>query len=104
MDTTVSELTTLLSAQLLAGKPETRITGFASLADAQPGDLSFFSDPRYKQLLEKTKAAALLVPEGWSDCPPNIACLSVPNPSESFGKVVHKFGFHHAPFQAGIHP
>jgi UDP-3-O-[3-hydroxymyristoyl] glucosamine N-acyltransferase len=36
------------------------ITGIASLAEACPGQISFYADPRFKELLQSTKASAIL--------------------------------------------
>ena len=36
------------------------ITGIASLAEACPGQISFYADPRFKDLLQSTKASAIL--------------------------------------------
>lgn len=104
MNIALSELAELLGGQLLSGNPETRITGFASLKEAQPGDLSFFYDARYRERLAATKATAVLVPSGWDAASEKAACIAVEDPSRSFEKVVDVYGFHAAPFEAGIHP
>jgi UDP-3-O-[3-hydroxymyristoyl] glucosamine N-acyltransferase len=39
------------------------ITGINSLAEACPGQISFFADPRYKEGLRSTKASALFIEE-----------------------------------------
>lgn len=104
MNIALSELTELLGGRLLSGAPETRITGFASLKEAQEGDLSFFYDVRYRDRLASTKATAVLVPLGLGNPPANVACIEVAEPSRSFEKVVDEYGYHAAPFQAGIHP
>lgn len=104
MKIALSELAELLGGQLLTGSPETIITGFASLKEAQPGDLSFFYDSRYRDRLAATRASAVLVPPGWETYPDNVACIAVADPSRSFEKVVDTYGFHAAAFEAGIHP
>ena len=43
------------------GDDQVVITGIASLRDASKGDVSFFADRRYKDVVETTKADALLV-------------------------------------------
>jgi len=102
--TTVSELVDLLPARLVAGKSATRICGFAALAEAKDGDLSFFSNPRYRESFADTKASAVLVPHGWDIFPTNVSCLAVENPSEAFGRLVDEFGSKETTFQPGIHP
>jgi UDP-3-O-[3-hydroxymyristoyl] glucosamine N-acyltransferase len=39
------------------------ITGIASLAEALHGQISFFADPRFKELLKTTQASAILIAE-----------------------------------------
>jgi UDP-3-O-[3-hydroxymyristoyl] glucosamine N-acyltransferase len=104
MNIALAELAELLGGRLLNGSPETIITGFASLKEARPGDLSFFYDARYRDRLMESKATAVLVPPGLENCPPSVACIEVADPSRSFEKVVDVYGFHAAPFKAGIHP
>lgn len=103
MNILVSDLANLLSARILTGGPDAMITGFASLKEALPGDLSFFSDSRYQQRLQDTRATAVLVPSDWSLFPPDVACLAVADPSASFEIVVDTYGFHATAFQSGIH-
>ena len=38
----VADLTRLLSGSLLAGSPDTPVSGVASLAEAEEGDIAFF--------------------------------------------------------------
>ena len=102
--TNVSDLMERVSARLVAGEKTTRISGFASLGDAQAGDLSFFYDPRYRQSLADTKASAVLVPMEWNVFPPDVACLAVANPSEAFCALVDAFAPESDPFEPGIHP
>lgn len=104
MNIALAELAELLGGQLLTGSPETRITGFASLKEASPGDLSFFYDVRYRDRLAATRATAVLVPQGLESLPEKVACIAVEDPSRSFEKVVDTYGFHAAAFEAGIHP
>lgn len=104
MKITVANLLDLLSAKLLSGSPQTDILGFASLAEAIPGDLSFLSDGRYKAQLEQTKASAILVPHGTTEFPANIACIGVDQPSVAFEIVTEAFGLQPHLFTPSIHP
>jgi UDP-3-O-[3-hydroxymyristoyl] glucosamine N-acyltransferase len=80
------------------------ITSFASLKEAQPGDLSFFSDPRYEAQLLATKAFAVLVRKDCTQFPVEAACIGVDDPSRSFELIVDKYGVQPVPFTPGIHP
>lgn len=104
MHITLAELTQLLDGTLVAGAPAFAVTGFASLKEARPGDLSFFYDTRYRERLEKTLASAVLVPRDGTLPPDGVAAIAVDDPSRAFEKVVDTYGFHPAPFEPGIHP
>ncbi len=103
MHTTLDELAELLEGELVAGDPATVVTGFASLLEALPGDLSFFHDTRYRDQLKATKASALLAPQGFDGLPEGVACIEVEQPSGAFEKVVDRFGYHCQPFTPGVH-
>ncbi|MBN1106569.1 MAG: UDP-3-O-(3-hydroxymyristoyl)glucosamine N-acyltransferase, partial [Deltaproteobacteria bacterium] len=65
------------------------ITGISSLADASPGDISFYADPRYKDSLKGTKASALLVSRK-TDLYPGAQIL-VKNPALAYARVAALF-------------
>ena len=98
-----NELATILGGEVVAGDGESAVSGFASLDEALPGDLSFFYDARYRDLLKQTKASVVLVPPGFDDFPAGVVCIRVDKPSEAFETVVERYGFHATPFQAGVH-
>ncbi|WP_395737831.1 UDP-3-O-(3-hydroxymyristoyl)glucosamine N-acyltransferase [Prosthecobacter sp.] len=104
MKISLSDLALLVGGTVLCGDPLAQITGFASLKEALPGDLSFFHDSRYGERLARTRASAVLVPLGWTDLPPNASCISVSDPSRSFEQIVETYGFQPAPFTPGVHP
>ena len=104
LNISVLDLLTLVSGDLLSGRPEVRITSFASLKEAQRGDLSFFSDPRYEAQLKTTKAFAVLVPLDCTQFPVDVACIGVADPSRAFEVIVEKYGVQPLPFSAGVHP
>jgi UDP-3-O-[3-hydroxymyristoyl] glucosamine N-acyltransferase len=104
MKIALTELATLVGGTLKNGDPTLEITGFSSLKEAVPGDLSFFHDTRYNERLLKTKASAVLVPADFTDLPPQAAYIAVADPSRSFELIVETYGFQPAPFEAGVHP
>src|SRR5436853_7128003 len=61
MTLTLQELATTSGGELI-GDPSLQITGAASLAEATPGEISFFGNPKYIHLLRKTRASAVFVP------------------------------------------
>jgi len=104
MKIALNELATFVGGTLKNGDPTLEITGFASLNEAVPGDLSFFYDTRYNDRLLKTKASAVLVPADHAEPSPQAAYIVVADPSKSFELIVETYGFQPAPFEAGVHP
>ena len=104
MKIALKELATFVGGTLKNGDPTLEITGFASLNEAVPGDLSFFYDTRYNDRLLKTKASAVLVPADHAELSPQAAYIVVSDPSKSFELIVETYGFQPAPFEVGVHP
>ncbi len=103
MELALIELRDLLKAELLADANPV-IRGFASLKEADAGDLSFFGNLRYLADLRATRASAVLVPRGFQEKLTNTAMLAVDNPSAAFAEVVKRFTPPPRPFVPGIHP
>jgi UDP-3-O-[3-hydroxymyristoyl] glucosamine N-acyltransferase len=87
----------------VVGDSSLQITGAASLGEAVPGEISFYSDPRYGTLLRKTRASAVFVP---SDFAESIATaqIRVANPIKVFEQIVLKFAPKPIKISPGIHP
>src|SRR6266571_9258682 len=101
MTFTLQELATMSGGELV-GNPALKITGAASLAEAVPGEITFFSDPRYGPLLYKTRASAMFVPLNFADNI-SVAQIRVSNPAKAFEQVVLKFAPKPITFAPGIH-
>jgi UDP-3-O-[3-hydroxymyristoyl] glucosamine N-acyltransferase len=93
----------IMSGGELIGEPEQNITGAASLAEAIPGEVSFFGNPKYIGQLRKTRASAVFVPPDFSE---QIAAaqIRVTNPAKAFEQVVMKLAPQPIAFAPGIHP
>jgi UDP-3-O-[3-hydroxymyristoyl] glucosamine N-acyltransferase len=102
MSFTVKELTTLSGGELV-GDPTLKITGAASLGEATPGEISFFTDRKYIGPLRKTRASAIFVPPDFSE-PVNAAQIRVSNPTKAFEQVLLKFAPKRITFAPGVHP
>ena len=87
----------------LVGDPSLRITGAASLAEATPGEVSFFANPKYIGLLRQTRASAVFVPADFAESI-TPAQIRVSNPTKAFEQVVLKFAPKPIQFVPGIHP
>ena len=86
----------------LVGDPSLRITGAASLAEATPGEISFFANAKYIGLLRKTRASAVFVPPHFADTL-DAAQIRVSNPTKAFEQVVLKFAPKPITFVPGVH-
>jgi UDP-3-O-[3-hydroxymyristoyl] glucosamine N-acyltransferase len=97
---TLSELARRLGCRL-EGDEALEVHRVAGLADAGPGDLTFFVNPRYHAALARTRATAVILGE---DAPPApCAMLRSPHPYLTFAAALELFAPRprHAP---GVHP
>lgn len=96
----VEELARLLGCRF-EGDGTKRITGVAGLEDAGAGDLVFLAAPKFRHLLEKSRAGAAIIP-------PDEAFRGTPvifseNPQRTFISAVELFFQPYRP-EPGIHP
>jgi UDP-3-O-[3-hydroxymyristoyl] glucosamine N-acyltransferase len=99
---TLQELATMSGGEL-AGDPALKITGAASLAEATPGEISFFANRKYIGILRKTRASAIFVPPDFAESI-SAAQIRVSNPAKAFEQVVLKLAPKPITFAPGIHP
>ena len=102
MTFTLKELATMSAGELI-GDPAQEITGAASLAEAIPGEVSFFGNPKYIVQLRKTRASAVFVPLNFSE-QIDAAQIRVANPAKAFEQVVMKLAPKPIAFAPGVHP
>ncbi len=99
----LGEIAALLGTSISPDCVGLEITGVASVGDALPGEITFFSHPKYLATARTTGASAILVPADFSeDLPPVV--LRVENPSAAFTAIVAKFAPPPRAIEAGIHP
>lgn len=82
----------------IVGDDRVIIAGIASLDDAGPGQIAFFADPRYKEVLKKTKASAILIAEPSEEF--QGSQVIVRNPALAYARVASLFA--PAPRTVGI--
>src|ERR1044071_601959 len=99
---TVKELAALSGGELV-GDPTLKITGAASLSEAEQGNVSFFTDRKYIGLLRKTRASAIFVPPDFAE-PISATQIRVSSPAKAFEEVLLKFAPEPITFPPGIHP
>ena len=97
------DLAAAVGAQVAPDAGEIEILGVASLADANPGDLSFFGNPKYIGALRKSRASAILVPEALDE-PLETIALKVADPAAAFAQILPLFRPTPIQHPAGIHP
>lgn len=85
----------------LEGDPDLDIRGVASLDDARPGELTFFTNPKYAASLRATRASAVILGENAERAP--CAMLRARHPYLAFARAVELFADTWAP-RVGVHP
>jgi UDP-3-O-[3-hydroxymyristoyl] glucosamine N-acyltransferase len=85
----------------LEGDPDIEIRGVAGIDDAEPGQLTFFTNPRYAASLRTTRASAVILGEKAEAGP--CAMLRAPHPYLAFARAVELFADTWRP-PAGVHP
>ncbi|GMR14523.1 MAG: UDP-3-O-(3-hydroxymyristoyl)glucosamine N-acyltransferase [Gammaproteobacteria bacterium] len=84
------------------GNGETMIEGVGTLSEATGSQLSFLSNPTYRDQLATTRAAAVLVSASDAEyCPVNV--LIADDPYVSYAKIATRFD-PKQPLNPGIHP
>ena len=101
-----AELASLLAARSTRGETSATIRNIAALKDAQPGDLSFLGNPKYKPEVASTRASVVLLPADFEGEPPaNQLWLLVDNPSAALATLCARLEASLWPRPpAGIHP
>ncbi|HEX3000180.1 MAG TPA: UDP-3-O-(3-hydroxymyristoyl)glucosamine N-acyltransferase [Armatimonadota bacterium] len=88
MTKTLGEIAAVLGG-VLEGDAETLVGGVAGFEDASAGDILFIENQRYAERAAKTKAAAVITPEGVSV--PGKPVVHVPEPRAAFVQVLELF-------------
>lgn len=84
----VADIAVITGAQRTAGATTRAIVDIASLESAQPGDLSFLGNAKYKPQVAASRASVLLLPPDYAGEPaPDQVFLFVDNPSAALAKV-----------------
>lgn len=103
MNIALSSIAQLLQGKLILGDPDLKITGFNSIQEAEPGDITFLGNARYVPALKKSRASAVLVGEQYQDVPEGMAAIRVTNPTLEFSRIIEKFAPSRQVFGLGVH-
>lgn len=85
----------------LKGDPDDEITAVASLANAEPGALTFLANRQYRDALGGTRATAVLLAEDDAQACP-VACLITPTPYPTFARIAQLL-HPEPPVEPGVH-
>ncbi len=99
----LSELAGRVNARFAPEAGDIEISHVASLADANPGDISFFGNPKYINALRKTRATAVFLPDSFTEEIPAHG-LFVSNPAAAFAEILPLFTPQPIVREPGIHP
>jgi UDP-3-O-[3-hydroxymyristoyl] glucosamine N-acyltransferase len=100
---TVQELAALLGGQSISGDCAIQVVkGATSIAEAAPGDVTFFGNPKYLQALKGCRATAALVPMDFAEEIAPVA-IRVENPSLAFAQLLEKFAPPTLEWAPGVH-
>ncbi|HEY5037218.1 MAG TPA: LpxD N-terminal domain-containing protein, partial [Chthoniobacterales bacterium] len=102
MKFTLPELAEMCGGEI-AGDSSLTITGAASLAEAEPGEITFYGNPRYLTAFRKTRASAAFVPQDFEEQIVD-AQIRVTDPAKAFERLVLRVAPKAVVFPAGVHP
>ena len=101
-----ADIAAITGAQRIAGATSLTITDIASLEAAQPGDLSFLGNAKYKSQVAGSRASALLLPLDYTGEPgADQVFIFVENPSVALARVCSRIEQSLWPkLPPGVHP
>jgi len=97
----LAEIAAAIHARLDNASPDTEITGVAGIEHAQPGELTFLSNPKYAAAAKTTRASAVIVEENFPAI--STGMLRIKNPYFAWAKAVALF-YQPPRYAPGIHP
>jgi UDP-3-O-[3-hydroxymyristoyl] glucosamine N-acyltransferase len=102
----LSEIATIVGAVEVRGATTRAIVSIASLDTAQPGDLSFLGNPKYKTQVAETKASVVLLPRDYVGGPSaDQAFIFLDKPSIGLARLCARIEQSLWPKpQPGVHP
>jgi UDP-3-O-[3-hydroxymyristoyl] glucosamine N-acyltransferase len=103
---TLAEISAITLPARTVGATTEPIRGIASLGTAQPGDITFLGNNKYKASVPATQASVVLLPPDYVGTPgPNQVHLIVENPSAALSRLCSRIEQALWPKpKAGVHP
>lgn len=91
MNYTTEDIQKIIGELNSVGTTTHRITGIASLGEANENDLSFLANPKYKNNVKTTRASVVLLPKDYEGHPrDNQVYIKVKSPSIALVKICEK--------------
>jgi len=85
---TQAEIAAVAMPRKTAGTTTESIRGIASLGSANPGDISFLGNAKYRSAVASTRASIVLLPPDYAGTPgPNQVHMTVDNPSIALARL-----------------
>jgi UDP-3-O-[3-hydroxymyristoyl] glucosamine N-acyltransferase len=85
---TLDEIAAVARPSKTQGATPEPIRGIASLESAEPGDISFLGNPKYRSAVASTRASVVLLPPDYSGEPgPNQVFMTVDSPSVALARL-----------------
>jgi len=102
----LEEVAAIVQAREIRGSTSARVTGIGSLDTAQPGDLSFLGNPKYKPQVPASAATVVLLPLDYDGHPKeNQVYLLLEKPSTGLARLCARIEQWLWPKpQPGVHP
>ena len=98
---TLKEIAQLIGGEVI-GDGNVVITGISGIREAEEGDLTFLANHRYANLMDTTKAAAIITSRDTTAAPKPI--IRTDNPSMAFATVISILMPSDQKYPSGIHP
>ncbi|HYF34863.1 MAG TPA: UDP-3-O-(3-hydroxymyristoyl)glucosamine N-acyltransferase [Prosthecobacter sp.] len=96
-------LAELIGGELVHGEPDGLVTGLNSIAEAEPGEVTFLGNAKYQTALKTSRATAVLVSRDFAEFADGKAYIAVENPTLAFSAVIRHFGPPPKAFTGGQH-
>lgn len=101
MQKTLEEIAAVIDGEVV-GDGKVVITGVCGIKEAKEGDLTFVANSRYLNLMDDTKASAIITSREVKKAPKPI--IRTDNPSLAFAKIISLIAPTEAKYPQGIHP
>jgi UDP-3-O-[3-hydroxymyristoyl] glucosamine N-acyltransferase len=91
MEFTVQQIADLLNGHV-EGNAASRIRNLSKIEEAQEGDLSFLSNPKYESFLYQTRASAVIIAHNFElKAPVSPALIRVEDPYSAFTRLLEEY-------------